>query len=140
MSAPANPPTPPPLNADQIQALALVKDLSPHLAEAVRGLYASLLHGDQQAQPENELPEDAWRAYTLADAYQERPPVEYITGKLFELPSLNIVYGAPGTLKSFLLQDLSICVAAGQPWLAPAPWNDPGGSGMKTKRAPRHVG
>lgn len=79
---------------------------------------------------------DPWKAYTLADAYQERPPTEYIAGKLFELPSLNIVYGAPGTYKSFLLQDLAACVAAGLPWLPPAPWTNGAGDGHKTKKCP----
>lgn len=67
-------------------------------------------------------PSDPWKAYTLADAYQDRPPVEYIAAGLFALPSLNIVYGAPGTLKSFILADLTICAAAGAEWLPPAPW------------------
>lgn len=65
---------------------------------------------------------DAWQVFTLSDAYQERPPVEYIAAGLFALPSLNIVYGAPGTLKSFLLADLAVCAASGQPWLSPAAW------------------
>lgn len=82
-------------------------------------------------------PEDQWRAFTLADAYKERPPREYIAGKLFKVPSLNIVYGAPGSLKSLLLQDLAVCVAAGIPWLPPAPWlKDATGQGIPTKQRP----
>ncbi len=78
----------------------------------MRRFYEKALH------PEQILPyADSWQAYTLADAYQARPPIQYIAGALFEVPSLNIVYGAPGTLKSFLLQDLAVCVAAGQEWL-----------------------
>jgi hypothetical protein len=73
-------------------------------------------------------PEDHWQAFTLADAYLERPPVEYAADKLFALPSLNIVYGAPGTLKSFLLADLVVCVASGQDWLPPASWANGNGS------------
>jgi hypothetical protein len=43
----------------------------------------------------------AWEVFSLADAYRPRhPPVELVTG-LLPLPSLAIVYGAPGTLKSF---------------------------------------
>ena len=67
-------------------------------------------------------PADPWEVFTLADAYQDRPPVEYIAAGLFALPSLNIVYGAPGTLKSFILADLAACAAAGNAWLPPAPW------------------
>lgn len=66
---------------------------------------------------------DPWQAFTLADAYQDRPPMQYIAAGLFSLPSLNIVYGAPGTLKSFILADLAVCVAGGKPWLPPAPWH-----------------
>ena len=98
------------------------------LAAGARKLYGPA------AVPE-EPPADPWKAFTLADAYQARPPVEYVTGRLFEIPSLNIVYGAPGTLKSFLLQDLAVCVASGQDWLTPAPWQG-SGRGIITKQAP----
>jgi hypothetical protein len=60
---------------------------------------------------------EGWQVYTLADAYQPRPPLTYVVDGLFPLPSLSIVYGAPGTLKSLLLADLALCVAAGLPWL-----------------------
>lgn len=60
-----------------------------------------------------------WITYTLTDAYKPRPPIEYIVDLLFEIPSLSIVYGAPGSMKSFILQDLSICVASGRQWLLP---------------------
>jgi hypothetical protein len=80
--------------------------------------------------------EAGWQAFTLADAYQERPPVEYVAAGLFETPSVNIVYGAPGTLKSFLLGDLAICVAAGRPWLDPAPWTGSTAPGIPTHQVP----
>lgn len=60
-----------------------------------------------------------WEQFTLIDAYQLRPPIQYLAGNLFEVPSLNVIYGAPGSLKSFLLADLSVCVASGNPWLPP---------------------
>lgn len=81
--------------------------------------------------------EDPWQAFSLADAYVERPPVEYVAAGLFALPSLNIVYGAPGTLKSFLLADLAICAAAGGDWLPPAPWiNGNLARGIPTRQTP----
>ena len=80
---------------------------------------------------------DPWQVFTLVDAYQERPPVEYIAQGLFALPSLNIVYGAPGTLKSFALADLAVCVAAGIDWLPPAPWiNGNLACGIPTRQRP----
>ena len=63
----------------------------------------------------------AWQPFTLKDAYEERPPLAYAVGKLFELPSVNVVYGQPGGYKSFLMADLAACVASGSPWLSPAP-------------------
>lgn len=67
---------------------------------------------------------DGWRVYTLAEAYKPRPPLEYVVSGLFPLPSLNIVYGSPGTFKSLLMCDLCVCVAAGRPWLPPLPGKD----------------
>src|SRR2546428_10824599 len=69
----------------------------------------------------DEAPRDPWPLFTLADAYQPRPPLIYVVEGLFPLPSLSIVYGAPGTIKSLLLADLAICVASGLPWLPPLP-------------------
>ena len=85
--------------------------------------------------PPGDIQTDPWQAFTLQDAYLERPPAEYIAAGLFTLPSLNIVYGAPGTLKSFVLADLAVCIAAGKLWLPPAPWQ-PTGKGIETKPAP----
>ena len=62
-----------------------------------------------------------WEVRSLHHARQERPPLVYLVDKLIPLPSLTIVYGAPGSLKSMLLSDLCCCVAAGTPWLAPMP-------------------
>jgi hypothetical protein len=67
--------------------------------------------------------EDDWRCFTLEDAYQERPLLEYVVEGLFPLPSLSIPYGAPGHLKTLLMQDMALCVAAGLDWLPPRPDN-----------------
>lgn len=58
---------------------------------------------------------------TLADAYAPRAATQYIADGLFSLPSLSIVYGSPGCLKSMILADLAICVATGTDWLPPLP-------------------
>jgi AAA domain len=79
------------------------------------------------ARPREEAPEVGdeatpagdWEVFSLADAFRPRPPPVEIVQGLFELPSLSVIYGAPGTLKSLLLLDLLLCIAAGQPWLAP---------------------
>jgi hypothetical protein len=62
-----------------------------------------------------------WQFKTLTDAYSPRKPVEYAVDGLFAMPSLSLVYGAPGSLKSFLLIDMALCVASGIPWLPPIP-------------------
>ena len=71
---------------------------------------------------------------TLKDALQPQPPTAYAVDGLFSLPSLNIVYGAPGTMKSLLLADLAVCVAAGREWLPPLPHDKSGAiQPIKTK-------
>ena len=76
-----------------------------------------------------------WEVRTLADAYAPRDPLQYAVENLFALPSLSITYGAPGTLKSMLLTDLSICVAGGLPWLSPLPDSEQNTT-RKTDQAP----
>lgn len=77
------------------------------------------------------LKNDPWRALTPADFYKPIEPIRYIVDGIFERGSLNILYGAPGTLKSFLMQDLATCVASGKNWLTPAPWGG-GGKAIAT--------
>lgn len=60
----------------------------------------------------------SWPVYTLADAYAERPRLAFVVDSLIALPSLSIVYGGPGSLKSMLLADLAVCAASGGRWLA----------------------
>ncbi len=62
-----------------------------------------------------------WQFFTLDNAYQPRPPINYFVDGIFAAGSLNIVYGAPGTMKSLLLNDMLVCVAAGVEWLPPLP-------------------
>lgn len=76
----------------------------------------------ERRKPQPPVVTQTWRGFTLTDAYAHHAPPEYLLDGIFELPSLNIVYGASGSLKSFLLQDLMACVVGGIPWLPPAPW------------------
>lgn len=88
---------------------------------------------------ETEVNEDEsellWKLRTLEDAYQPRPPIEYLVDGLLPCPSLDVVYGGPGSLKSMLLADLSVCVASGQPWLESFAFGKPGVT-IATKQAP----
>lgn len=62
-----------------------------------------------------------WQWYSLVDAYAPRPPIQYLVAGLFPVPSVNLIYGAPGSLKSMLLVDLAACIVSGRPWLEPVP-------------------
>jgi hypothetical protein len=60
-----------------------------------------------------------WHVCSLDDALRPRePPVEVVKG-LFSIPSLAVVYGPPGTMKTLLLMDMLTCIAANRPWLVP---------------------
>jgi hypothetical protein len=77
-----------------------------------------------------------WQLRTMVNAYEDRPPVEFVVDEFFSIPSLNIVYGAPGSLKSMILADCAACVAAGKPWLAPLPVEDNSSRAFVTKSYP----
>jgi hypothetical protein len=59
----------------------------------------------------------AWQVRSFRDAFQPRPPLLYVVDGLLAAPSLNIFYGAPGSMKSMVLADLAVCVALGVPFL-----------------------
>jgi hypothetical protein len=102
---------------DESNAAAMSSD--PH-ANAER-LSSRREHHSMAGRTRESLLPDRWQVLTLEDAYKPRPPVRYVVSGLFPLPSLSIVYGAPGTLKSMILLEMCACVAAGRPWLPPMP-------------------
>ncbi|MCW5876758.1 MAG: AAA family ATPase [Anaerolineales bacterium] len=55
--------------------------------------------------------------YTADDAYTDPPAAEWAVEGLFTRPSLNILVGPPGVMKTWAALDLAVAVAAGQPWL-----------------------
>lgn len=65
-----------------------------------------------------------WKLRTLTDAYTERPPLQFLVDGLLPCPSLSVVYGGPGSLKSMLLADLAAAVVCGGLWLEPLPTSD----------------
>lgn len=60
---------------------------------------------------------DQWRWRTIGDAYKEHKPPQYLVTGLLPLPSLSAFFGAPGSLKTMVVQDLACCVSQGKPWL-----------------------
>lgn len=91
---------------------------------------------DAAAQEERSALTGQWVPETLADAYADDSPIEFLIDGLLPLPSLSIVYGGPGSLKSMILADLAVCVAAGKVWLEPLPGESAGCVSFPTKQAP----
>ena len=63
----------------------------------------------------------SWRILSLVDAYAVEEPLIQVVEGVIVRPSVSIVYGAPGVLKSFLVADMAMCVAGGLPWLPTGP-------------------
>lgn len=94
-----------------------------------------LVAAEEPEHPGGELAEQ-WQLRNLTHAYEERPPWEYVVDGLILLPSLNIVYGGPGSLKSMAMADLCLCVASGSTWLEPLPGDGKGAFSVSVKKAP----
>lgn len=79
-----------------------------------------------------------WQVFDLRQAYQQREATKFLVDGLISVPSLTIVYGAPGALKSLLLQNLGACVVAGKTWLGSRKrlGEVPEGTTFKTKKVP----
>ena len=75
---------------------------------------------------------DTWRFFSLGEAYQPLPPLEWVVEGMFSRPSLNIFFGPPKSLKTLFLQDLAISVASGKNWLPDLPGKG-AGKGVKTR-------
>lgn len=62
----------------------------------------------------------AWdkQMYVASEALREREPVPYIVNPLLSIPSLNLVYGTSGSLKTNFVIDLAVCIATGDKWLS----------------------
>jgi hypothetical protein len=75
----------------------------------------------------------SWAFRTLTQARAPRKPTEYIVDKYLATHTLNILYGAPGSLKSMIALSLGLCVAGGLPWL---PGLFSGGQGAAVLQSP----
>lgn len=111
------------------------------ITEAVAIDISHLLNGNfhtpESLQAEQEAGELAkqWKLRTLKDAYQKREPLRYLISDLLPYPSLSVVYGGPGSLKSMLLADMAVCIASGSKWLE-AMTTDSAGHTFATSQAP----
>ncbi len=96
-------------------------------------LEPDMMFGDNGAVSEGPPPIPPWEIRTLAHAYKQRAPTQWVVDQFFARETLNIVYGAPASMKSMLMADLCACVVAGTDWL---PGLYGGGQGIKTTQAP----
>lgn len=64
-------------------------------------------------------PDDMATGFTLLDedGIDNLPDFKYMLDGLIAQESLGVVFGAPGSGKSFLMASMAICVADGRPWL-----------------------
>lgn len=83
--------------------------------------YTDELYPQTEPTPEPKGVLSTWKIYSLADAYREQEPLTYLVGRMFEMPSLNAVWGAPGSLKSMWMAYIACCVAGGKPCMPPLP-------------------
>ena len=65
--------------------------------------------------PELSKPTPKRRSYTIAE-YEALPPTEWLVYNLIEDKSMNAIYGASGSTKSFLAIDLGMHLALGMDW------------------------
>jgi hypothetical protein len=75
---------------------------------------------------------DGWQFLSMADACKPLPPLQWVVRGVLSRPSISIFFGGPKNLKSLLLLDLSICVAAAKRWLT----NEKGEGGIETLASP----
>lgn len=89
----------------------------PQLPAEVTAEPAAKVKEQQATEPQVQ----GWPWRNLADAYKPKDRRRWLVKGLLPIPSLSIIYGTPGGLKTMLAQDLGICVAGDKPWLAPLP-------------------
>ncbi len=65
---------------------------------------------EKQSRPRYEI-------LSAADALQPQPPIEWIVDGLISAGSVNLFYGEGGSKKTWVLLDMGVCVARGEPWL-----------------------
>lgn len=75
----------------------------------------SIWNKEIKDKPELSTPTPKRRSYTIAE-YEALPPTEWLVYNLIEDKSMNAIYGASGSTKSFLAIDLGMHLALGMDW------------------------
>lgn len=115
-----------PLGAAYALVVMLRQGISPDVALGMLPAIAGLIAKGDLAGPPSALAA-RWRLLSPAELLTPLPPTEYLVGRMVPKGSLTVWYGAPGALKTMLLQDLAVCIALGARWLDPEP-GSPGGA------------
>lgn len=77
-----------------------------------------------------------WQIHGAGDALERVKPLEWLVQGVLSYPSLNIMYGGPGSLKSMILAYLATCVASGSRFLDVFPLDGvPPGQSFATYKA-----
>lgn len=85
--------------------------------------------------PEND--EDFWATYrTSAAIYAASlpPPIDWLVYGVVEATTIGLAVGKPGDLKSMLVADMCVCLAAGKPWLGGHPTENPTLPALQTRK------
>lgn len=69
------------------------------------------------AQPQPPTLVQRWKLGGVRSAKAPRPPIQYIVPGLLSYPSVNMVFGPPGSKKSMLMIDLCAALLSGTKWL-----------------------
>jgi hypothetical protein len=78
-----------------------------------------------------------WKIHNAGDALEPIKPLEYLIHGILSYPSLNVLYGGPGSMKSLILLYMATCIAAGSQFLDVYPMDGvPPGKSFATVKSP----
>lgn len=81
--------------------------------------------------------EDFWASYRTSAVLYARevpPPIDWLVYGVVEATTIGLAVGKPGDLKSMLIADMCVCLAAGKPWLGGHPIENPSLPALQTRR------
>lgn len=117
-----------PQHARQVAELARQRRIIEAAGEITAAAYAGKVEDSLElARALNETERETgrgWELRTLEHAYQDKGPRRYVVGGLLRIPSLSVLYGPSGDLKSMLCLEMALAVAQESPWLEHLPGGD----------------
>lgn len=113
----------PPVQADQLSATAVMSDdglPAVPMPDDWHLIEPSQATATQPATVTSGAAQPGKRRYTLhsaAESLEPQPPIEWVIDRLFSAGSVSILFGEPGSKKTYALLDAAVCVACGVKWL-----------------------